>query len=74
MKMYELGKITEEEYNEAVNSGLGVNEGRRSLGGSVYSYFVDQVINDIIADLQTEKGYSQTFASQQVFGGGLKIY
>lgn len=74
MKMYELGKITEDEYNEAVNSGLGVNEGRRSLGGLIYSYFVDQVINDVIADLQNEKGYSQTFASQQIFGGGLKIY
>ncbi len=74
MKMYELEKISEEEYNAAVSSGLGVNEGRRSLGGLIYSYFVDQVINDVIADLQNEKGYSQTFATQAVFGGGLKIY
>lgn len=74
MKMYELEKISEEEYNAAVSSGLGVNDSRRSLGGLVYSYFVDQVINDVIADLQNEKGYSQTFATQQIFGGGLKIY
>lgn len=74
MKMHELGKITEEEYNEAVNTDLGVNESRRSLGSTVYSYFVDQVINDVIADLQNKKGYSKTFATQQVFGGGLKIY
>ncbi len=73
-KMYELEKITEEEYQAAVNSPLGVNDSRRSLNSSVYSYFVDQVINDVIDDLQEQKGYSQSFASSQVFGGGLKIY
>lgn len=74
MKMYELGKISEEEYNQAVNSDLGVNSKRKSLNNSIYSYFVDQVINDVIADLQSEKGYSKTFATQAVFGGGLRIY
>ncbi len=73
-KMYELEKISEEEYQAAVNSPLGVNDSRRSLNSSVYSYFVDQVINDVIDDLQEQKGYSQSFASSQVFGGGLKIY
>lgn len=73
-KMHELGKISEEEYNEAVNAPLGVNESRKSLSSSIYSYFVDQVINDVIEDLQEERGYSQAFASSQVFGGGLKIY
>lgn len=73
-KMHELGNISEEEYNEAVNAPLGVNESRKSLSSSIYSYFVDQVINDVIEDLQEERGYSQAFASSQVFGGGLKIY
>ena len=73
-KMYELGKISEEEYNKAVATSLGVNSKRKSLSSSVYSYFVDQVINDVIADLQAEKGYSQSFASSQIFSGGLKIY
>lgn len=73
-KMYELKKLTKEEYDAAVSSPLGVNENRKSLGSLIYSYFVDQVINDVIADLQNEKGYSQTFATQQIFGGGLKIY
>ncbi len=73
-KMYELDKITEEEYNEAINSPLGVNDRKNSLNSSVYSYFVDQVINDVIADLQAQKGYSQAFATQQIFSGGLKIY
>lgn len=73
-KMYELGKIGEEEYNEASQSDLGVNSRKNGLNSTVYSYFVDQVINDVIADLQTQKGYSKTFADQQVFSGGLKIY
>lgn len=73
-KMYELGKISEEEYNKAIDSDLGLRGKPRTLNSNVYSYFVDQLINDVISDLQTEKGYSQSFASQQVFGGGLKIY
>ena len=73
-KMYELGKISEEEYTQASESELGVNTKYKSIHSTVYSYFVDQVINDVISDLQTKKGYSETFATQQVFSGGLKIY
>ncbi|MBQ7986085.1 MAG: penicillin-binding protein, partial [Clostridia bacterium] len=73
MKMYELEKISKEEYEAAINSPLGVNDSRSALNSSIYSYFVDQVINDVIEDLQEQKGYSQAFASSQVFGGGLKI-
>ena len=66
--------ITEEEYNKSVNADLGLTGNHSEKRSKVYSYFVDQVINDVINDLQTQKGYSQTFASQQVFNGGLKIY
>lgn len=73
-KMHDLHKISDEEYEQASASELGVNSRYNSPDSNVYSYFVDQVINDIISDLQTQKGYSKTFASQQVFSGGLKIY
>jgi len=73
-KMYELKKISKEEYQEAVASPLGVNENRGPNNAQIYNYFVDQVISDVIADLQQQKGYSYAFASSQVFGGGLKIY
>ena len=73
-KMYKLGKITEEEYNTYSASDLGVNSRYVSPSSSIYSYFVDQVINDVVADLQAEKGYSKEFATQQILGGGLKIY
>ena len=73
-KMYKLGKISKEEYDKYSSQALGVNSKYVSPSSSVYSYFVDQVINDVIADLQAEKGYSKEFATQQILGGGLKIY
>lgn len=73
-KMYELGFITEEEYNNSKDLPLGLAKSATSSKKTVYSYFVDQVINDVKADLIEQKGYSETFAEQQVFSGGLKIY
>ncbi len=73
-KMYELGKITKEEYDEATASELGLKGSHEKIKSKIYSYFVDTVVNEVIKDLQTEKGYSEAFATQQVFGGGLKIY
>lgn len=73
-KMYELKKISKEEYEEAVSSDLGISQSHIRYNRSVYSYFVDTVINEVINDLQTEKGYTEAFATQQVFSGGLKIY
>ncbi|MBR4721291.1 MAG: PBP1A family penicillin-binding protein [Clostridia bacterium] len=73
-KMYKLGHISEDEYKKYSESALGVNSKYISPSSSVYSYFVDHVINDVVAALQTEKGYSKDFATQQILGGGLKIY
>ena len=73
-KMYELGKITKEDYDEAAASELVINGSHAKIKSKVYSYFVDTVVNEVIKDLQREKGYSEAFATQQVFGGGLKIY
>jgi len=72
-KMYEHEMISQEDYDQFSAADLGVKN-RTSVNASIYSYFVDQVINDVIEDLQEQKGYSQTFASQQIFSGGLRIY
>ena len=37
------------------------------------SYFVDAVINSVLSDLQTQKGYSANTAKQLLYSGGLKI-
>ena len=73
-KMLELGYITQLEYEIAVSSDLNLNYDYIENGSDVSSYFVDQVISDVIADLQTRRGYSSEFAEQQVYNGGLKIY
>ncbi|MBQ8636816.1 MAG: PBP1A family penicillin-binding protein [Clostridia bacterium] len=73
-KMYQHDYITKEEYNAAKDSPLGLSTSATASKKAVYSYFVDAVINDVINDLIDEKGYSETFAEQQVFSGGLKIY
>lgn len=73
-KMLELGYITQAEYVEAAASDLVVSNAHKENRGRVTSYFVDQVVNDVINDLVEQKGYSTDFATQQVYNGGLKIY
>ncbi|MBQ2670351.1 MAG: transglycosylase domain-containing protein, partial [Clostridia bacterium] len=73
-KMKELGYITDAQYNEASASDLVVSNAYRENSGRITSYFVDQVINDVVNDLVEQKGYSTDFATRQVYNGGLTIY
>ena len=73
-KMLELGKITQEEYSKAVSRDLGVTKSGIGSAMGMTSYFADQVVSDVIRDLQLQKGYSEDFATQQVYNGGFKIY
>ncbi|MDD6483201.1 MAG: PBP1A family penicillin-binding protein [Clostridiales bacterium] len=73
-KMLELGKISQAEYNDAASSDLVTTDAYQRKQSNITSYFSDQVVNDVIADLMNEKGYSFDFATQQVYSGGLKIY
>ncbi len=73
-KMLELGYITQDEYNSAATSDLAVSNAHKENRGRITSYFVDQVVTDVINDLVRQKGYSEDFATQQVYNGGLKIY
>ncbi len=73
-KMLELGKITQEEYDQAMAEELAFEDHEIKGSDHVQSYFIDQLINDLIRDLQNEKGYSADFAEKTVYNGGLKIY
>ncbi len=74
-KMLELKKITKEEYDEAIGQELVfTREKRAEQITSKQSYFVDQVIEDVISDLMEEKGYSYQVAEKMIYSGGLKIY
>ena len=73
-KMLELDYISKEEYNQVKNEPLEFKRGSELSPTSRQSYFVDQVIEDVLHDLQHEKGFSEVIASRLLFTGGLKIY
>lgn len=73
-KMCELGMITEEERDETIEKGLELNDRYEEMRSRVFSYFTDQLLNEVIKDLQEEKGYSADMAEQLVYSGGLSIY
>lgn len=75
-KMLELGRCTQEEYDIAMADDVytriqSANEELSST--SFYSYFTDEVIEQIMEDFQSELGYTQAQASNLIYSGGLKI-
>lgn len=75
--MLNNGHITDEEYEEAmaddVYERIQTVDSEKS-DTSVYSYFVDEVISQVLEDLQEQKGYTYTQAYNAVYSGGLSIY
>ncbi len=74
-KMLELGKISQEEHDAACAENLVFSQ--KNDSEDIYlsnSYFVDAVIEDVLTDLQTEKGYARQVALKMLYSGGLKIY
>ncbi len=75
--MLEQGYCTKEEYDAAMADDVyariqSVNEEINST--SYYSYFVDELIEQVMEDLQTELNYTQAQASNLLYTGGLTIY
>lgn len=79
-KMLELKYISQEEYDEAINDSEDVYTRIQNVNVEEYSdsnynsYFVDELIEQVIDDLQKKLGYSSTQASNLLYTGGLKIY
>ncbi len=76
-KMLELGYITKEEAEAAKAEELVLHVGesnKNESGTEVNSYFVDQVVMDVIKALVNEKGYSEAYARSLVYSGGIQIY
>lgn len=73
-KMHELGYISEEEYDKALNEELAFIPSGDSTASSGNSYFVDAVIEEVVADLQTELGLPKQLALKMLYTGGLEIY
>lgn len=71
-KMHELGFITDDEYIQAYGEELHYKSSARYV--ETQDYYVDQLIEDVIADLQETYGYNYNYAEQLVYFGGLRIY
>ena len=75
--MREQGSITEEEYNEALADNVYdrvMNVKNNSMSGSAYTYYTDALITQLMEDLMSIKGYTQTQAYNLIYRGGLQIY
>lgn len=74
-KMLELGKITEEEYNAALNEDIksSIKPGEKKIQG-ISSYFNDYIKVQVIEALMNELGYSKEEAEKELYTGGIKIY
>ncbi|MEE3420250.1 MAG: PBP1A family penicillin-binding protein [Lachnospiraceae bacterium] len=77
-KMLELGYITEDEMNAAladdVYTEIANAQDATQTTSKVYTYFIDETIQQVVEDLQKQKGYTENQAYQAVYSGGLRIY
>lgn len=73
--MVKYEKISQEECDAAKAQKLDFKKAENTAKQeSKQSYFVDQVINDVLRDLQEEKGYSEDLAKRMLYSGGLRIH
>lgn len=84
--MKEQGKITQEQYDEAVAYEMVFTNSENYVQSeelaskqaksenAVWSYYVDYVIQSVRDDLMNQYGYSKSQASSMIYSGGLRIY
>ena len=66
--------ISEEQCAVALGETLCPNRELRHHSKRVLSWYTESVIDDVLSDLCTRKGYSRAAALRLLFGGGLEIY
>lgn len=75
--MLEQGYITQAAYEEAkaddVYSRIQLHNEENEVN-TIYSYFVDEVTNQVMTDLVEKKGYTDTQAYNLLYSGGLSVY
>lgn len=75
--MLEQGYITQSQYNEAVAQELvfqRAETGEEENSSNSYTWFVDALINDLIADFMDQMDCSEDTAKQLLYRGGYQIY
>lgn len=71
--------ITQEQYDQVINDDIysqiqAAQAQNSESADTIYSYFEDELIDQVINDLMNIKGYTRTQAQNLVYSGGLKIY
>lgn len=75
--MLAQGYISQEEYDEAIEDDVYARVESLDIATSTsttYSYYVDALIDELIEDLKTQKGYTETQATNLIYKGGLQVY
>lgn len=73
--MYEQGYIKKDEYKAAVEEELNfVHGANEPYTQTIYSYYEEVVIDDVINDLMEKKGITEEAAKLLVYNGGYQIY
>ena len=74
--MWEQGKLTQAEYQDAINTPLTlVEETQDTVNASgISSYFTDAVYTTLKKQLVEELGYTEQEAHNEIYDGGLRIY
>lgn len=74
-KMFEHEMISKEEYDEAYGAEITLdNSQKNNFEAEINSYFVDALIDQVIADLSEKYNCSESLASTMFYNGGYKIY
>lgn len=74
-RMYELGFISYDEYDQAMNEELVFSRSVTEVETQdIYSYYVEAVRKEVIEDLMEQKGVSQETAAMLLSSGGYRIY
>ena len=77
--MLDQNYITQDQYDEALADDVysriqAAQEKNSSTENTVYTYFEDELTDQLINDLMNIKGYTKTQATNLLYSGGLKVY
>ena len=77
--MLDQNYITQDQYDESLADDVysriqAAQEKNSSTENTVYTYFEDELTDQIINDLMNIKGYTKKQATNLLYSGGLKVY
>ena len=73
-KMLELKRITQAQYDEALNTELHIiQESEETSATKITTYFTDYVIKTVVDDLAAKRGWSLALAESVLYNGGLSV-